>query len=103
MISTDSFYHYHFFFISGIATSTQNASLTIFPIFVAALVSDDPSYFKVEIFFFMISLLGVIVCFWMHYVDKTWMNGILDAGLKNDSNENTNSVQQTDYVQLQNT
>ncbi|KAJ3410766.1 hypothetical protein HDV05_003268 [Chytridiales sp. JEL 0842] len=49
----------------GLATSAQNLSLTIFPIFVAALVTGDPTYKNAEMFFTFMSSLGVLVCLWM--------------------------------------
>jgi hypothetical protein len=53
-------------------------SLTIFPILVAALVTSDPSYVHAEIFFTVMSLLGVAVCIWMWYVDIYQLGGVLD-------------------------
>ncbi|ORY30523.1 MFS general substrate transporter [Rhizoclosmatium globosum] len=42
----------------GLATSAQNAALTVFPMIVAALVNFDPTYRLTEFFFFTVSCLG---------------------------------------------
>ncbi|KAJ3301395.1 hypothetical protein HDU76_005767, partial [Blyttiomyces sp. JEL0837] len=62
----------------GLATATQNASLTFFPILVAYLVNADPTFRLTELFFFIVSTLGVLVTIWMHYYDITYLDSVLD-------------------------
>ncbi|KAJ3110386.1 hypothetical protein HDU96_006652 [Phlyctochytrium bullatum] len=64
----------------GVATAAQNAALVVFPMMVAALVNADKTYFLTEMFFVTCSLLGVGACFWLYWVDKSQLNGILERG-----------------------
>ncbi|TPX75630.1 hypothetical protein CcCBS67573_g03114 [Chytriomyces confervae] len=62
----------------GLATSAQNLALTIFPMIVASLVTWDASYKLTEAFFCFVSVLGALVCVWMHWYDSRHLGGILD-------------------------
>ncbi|KAJ3382290.1 hypothetical protein HDU92_004858 [Lobulomyces angularis] len=62
----------------GIATATSNASWTIFPIIVASLITRDPTYYLVEMFFVGCCVLGIICCLILYYVDKKYHDGILE-------------------------
>ncbi|KAI8836272.1 major facilitator superfamily domain-containing protein [Chytriomyces cf. hyalinus JEL632] len=62
----------------GLATSAQNLALTIFPMIVASLVTWDASYKLTEAFFCFVSMLGALVCVWMHWYDSRHLGGILD-------------------------
>lgn len=62
----------------GIATAIQNASLTIIPVVVAALINADPSYRLVEIFFSALSFLGVALTIWLDVYDYRCLNSVLD-------------------------
>ncbi|KAI8833738.1 major facilitator superfamily domain-containing protein [Chytridium lagenaria] len=64
----------------GVATATQNASLVLFPIIVAALVNADKTFFLTEMFFVFCSSVGVAACVWLYYVDKTQLKSILERG-----------------------
>lgn len=46
----------------GFLTSSTNVSSTILPIFVAALVSSDQTYFRVGLFFSLLGATGLIIC-----------------------------------------
>lgn len=46
----------------GFLTSSTNVSATLLPIFVAALVSSDQSYFRVGLFFAFLGAAGLIIC-----------------------------------------
>ena len=35
-----------------------------------------------ELFFAFMSVLGVLVTIWMHYVDTVWLGGVLDLPSK---------------------
>jgi hypothetical protein len=48
---------------SGTALSIQNLSFTVLPYIVAYLITIDPSYTTVEMFFCLISLIGVACLF----------------------------------------
>ncbi|RKO93289.1 major facilitator superfamily domain-containing protein [Blyttiomyces helicus] len=61
----------------GIATGTLNASLTLFPLVVAALVNADPTYYLTEMFFVICSLLGVAAAFWLWRTDAA-RGGLLE-------------------------
>ncbi|KAI9359596.1 major facilitator superfamily domain-containing protein [Zopfochytrium polystomum] len=62
----------------GIATATQNASLTVFPIVVAALVNSDPTFLRTELFFFALSFVGVALTIYLHVYDVQHLNSVLD-------------------------
>ncbi|KAI8622556.1 major facilitator superfamily domain-containing protein [Chytriomyces sp. MP71] len=62
----------------GLATSAQNLALTVFPLIVASLVNWDGTYRLTEFFFASVSILGSLVCLWMHWYDVEHLNGVLD-------------------------
>ncbi|KAI9341945.1 major facilitator superfamily domain-containing protein [Obelidium mucronatum] len=62
----------------GLATSAQNLALTVFPLIVAWLVNTDPTYRLTEFFFFSVSVLGSLVCVWMHWYDRVYLSSVLD-------------------------
>ena len=64
---------------SGLGTSVLNVSLTIFPMVVASITASDPSWTKVEFFFVVCSLMGVIVGILLYIVDRQSWNGLLEA------------------------
>lgn len=43
---------------------------------VAWLVNLDPTYFAVEMFFCFCNGVGVVICFWMYYVDTRYHGGV---------------------------
>lgn len=46
----------------GFLTSSTNVSSTLLPIFVAALVSSDQTYFRVGLFFSLLGAVGLLIC-----------------------------------------
>ena len=64
----------------GIATAAMNTSLVLFPIIVAYLQSQDPSFFKVEVFFVFLSLMGILCAVFLYFIDRVKRLG-LESGV----------------------
>ncbi|KAI8812456.1 major facilitator superfamily domain-containing protein [Cladochytrium replicatum] len=62
----------------GLTTSALNASLTIFPLWVAYLVEHDPTYFTTEMFFVKCSLVGILACILLYFVNKLYNGNVLE-------------------------
>ncbi|KAJ3106964.1 hypothetical protein HDU97_005245 [Phlyctochytrium planicorne] len=84
----------------GVATATQNAALSLFPILVAALVNADNTYFLTEMFFVLCSVCGVVVCFWLYWVDKVYLGGILERSKDDIALSRDKSKQNVAYTSL---
>lgn len=60
---------------SGMLASAYNLAFVIFPLIVARLMTMDPNYTLVEIFFSGCGFLGLALAIWLKVLDK---NGDLD-------------------------
>ena len=60
----------------GFLTSSTNVSSTLLPIFVAALVSSDQSYFQVGLFFSLLGAFGLIICIQVSNLDTRQSLGL---------------------------
>eukprot|EP00842_Homolaphlyctis_polyrhiza_P003054 jgi/Hompol1/374/HPOL_000232-RA len=63
----------------GIATASLNASLTLFPILIATLLANDPTYFSTEMFFVLCCGFGACVCCVMFMVDRRLHGSVLQV------------------------
>ncbi|TPX65129.1 hypothetical protein SpCBS45565_g05389 [Spizellomyces sp. 'palustris'] len=62
----------------GLTTSFLNVSLTIFPILVARLTTQDPTFLFTEMFFVFCALGGVIFAVLLFVVDQKLFGGLLE-------------------------
>lgn len=73
----------------GVITSIQNGGLASFPLIIAVIYSaGGDSYIPdVEFFFICTAVVGVIVGFWLNYIDYMHLDGILNSARASEEEE----------------
>ena len=78
-------------FAYGVASGLQNISMSINPMIIAKILVEYNSYFYCLIFFSFISIIHIILSFYLYYINKVNYKKILNSVSYDDENADGNT------------